>query len=448
MTHQLTSVWGTVSSFAKAGVLLVSLTGCVTVMNTVRPPVPRDVLRHQIDSLTSQPQFRNAHWGVLIVTPRTGDTLYSKNAGKLFMPASNMKIITSAVALSLLGPDYAYKTTFAATGEVRDSLLDGDLIVIGRGDPTVSDRMRGLATLVMDTLADSLRAHGIRQVTGELAHSGNAFPDSTHGYGWEWDDLGEYYGAGVDELTFNEGTAPTTLGPLPDTVRDSLYSGPARDPAKAYLEAYHDALVRKGIVVDGGVADSIAPVPFKMDTLFVYVSPPLRAILPVLMKPSQNQIAELVFKTIGLEGGGLGTADSAKAVVARQLVTWGAEPDGFKLADGSGLSRHNLLTPETIVNVLDGMQRDTAFAVFYNSMPVGGVDGTLKSRMKRTPAEGNVHAKTGSIGAARSLSGYVTTADGERLIFSIMANNWTTPSDAVLSVIDQIAAALAAYRTR
>ncbi len=448
MTHQLTSAWGTATSVAKTAALIVGLSGCMTVMNTVRPPAERDLLRHQIDSLTSQPQFRNAHWGVLIVNPRTGDTLYSKNAGKLFMPASNMKIITSAVALAQLGPDYTYKTTFAATGEVRDSLLDGDLIVIGRGDPTVSDRMRGLATLVMDTLADSLRAHGIRQVTGELAHSGNAFPDSTHGYGWEWDDLGEYYGAGVDELTFNEGTAPTTVGPLPDTVRDSLYSGPAKDPSKAYLEAYHDALVRKAIVVDGGVADSIAPVPFKMDTLFVYVSPPLRAILPVLLKPSQNQVAELVFKTIGLERGGLGTADSAKAVVARQLVTWGAEPDGFKLADGSGLSRHNLLSPETIVNVLDGMQRDTAFAVFYNSMPVGGVDGTLKSRMKGTPAEGNVHAKTGSIGAARSLSGYVTTADGERVIFSIMANNWTTPSEAVVNVIDQIAAALAGYRAR
>lgn len=428
--------------------MLGALTGCVTVMSTVRPPAERDVLRHQIDSLTSQPEFRNAHWGVLVVNPRTADTLYSRNAGKLFMPASNMKIITSAVALALLGPGYTYKTTFAATGEVRDSLLDGDLVVIGRGDPTVSDRMRGLATLVMDTLADSLRAHGVRQVTGDLAHSGNAFPDSTRGYGWGWNDLGEYYGAGIDELTFNEGTAPTTLGPLPDTLRDSLYSGPAKDPARAYLEAFHDALVRKGIVVDGGVADSIAPMPFKLDTLFVYVSPPLRDILPVLMKPSQNQVAELVLKTIGLERGGLGTADSAKSVVARQLLAWGAEADGFKLADGSGLSRHNLLTPETLVNVLDGMQRDTAFAVFYNSMPVAGVDGTLKDRMKGTPAEGNVHAKTGSIGAARSLSGYVTTADGERLIFSVMANNWTTPGNAVVSVIDQIAVALAVYRAR
>jgi len=427
--------------------LLITLTACTSVMSTVRSAVPGTGLRGQIDALTSQPEFRNAHWGVLVVNPRTGDTLYSKNAGKLFMPASNMKIITSAVALAQLGPDYSYRTTFAANGEVRDSLLDGDLIVIGRGDPTVSDRMRGLATLVMDTLADSLRAHGVRQVTGELAHSGNAFPDSTRGFGWAWNDLDEYYGAGVDELTFNEGTAPTTLGPLPDTLRDSLYSGPAKDPSKAWLEAYHDALTRKGIVVDGGVADSIAPFPFKLDTLFVYVSPPLRTILPVLMKPSQNQVAELVFKTIGLERGGLGSADSAEAVIRRQLLAWGAEPDGFAIYDGSGLSRRNMLTPETIVRVLDRMQSDTAFAVFYNSMPVAGVDGTLKTRMKGTPAEGNVHAKTGTIGSVTSLSGYVTSADGERLIFSILSNNWTTTTQAVRDVADQIAAALAALRT-
>ena len=399
-----------------------------------------------IDSLTSQSEFRNAHWGVLIVNPRTGDTLYSKDAGKLFMPASNMKIITTAVALTLLGPDYTYKTTFLADGPVRDSLLDGNLLVIGRGDPTISDNMRGVATTVMDTLADSVRAHGIREVTGSLARVGDAFPDSIHGYGWEWDDLGEYYAAGVDELIFNEGMAPTTLRPPPDTVRDSLYSGPAKDPATGYLNAFNDALLRKQITVDAGVMDSILPTPFKMDTLFTFISLPMRNIIPALMKPSQNQIAEILLKTIGLERGGMGTADSARKIVGQLLLSWGVQPDGFVIRDGSGLSRHDLVSPETIVRVLDRIQQDTAFAVFYNAMPIAGVDGTLKDRMKGTPAEGNVHAKTGSIASARSLSGYVTTADGERLIFSVLSNNWTTPSSEVTGIADQIATALASYR--
>ena len=428
------------------GVASLALNGCVTLSRAVHPVSARDRLRHQIDSLTTQPQFRNAHWGVLVVNPRTGDTLYSKNAGKMFMPASNMKIVTSAVALTLLGPEYTYKTTFLRDAEVRDSLLDGNLLVIGRGDPSVSDYMRGLATATMDSLADSLRARGIKQVSGVLARVGNAFPDSTHGYGWEWDDLREYYGAGVDELFFNDGMAPTILRPPPDTVRDSLYSGPAQDPAKAYLDAFNDALKRRGITVEGGVLDSILPTPLKMDTIFVFTSPPLRQILPAFMKPSQNQIGEILLKTIGLERGGMGTADSALKILGQQLLAWGVQPDGFEFYDGSGLSRHNLVSPETLVRILDRIQRDTAFAWYYNAMPVAGVDGTLKTRMKGTPAEGNIHAKTGSIGAARSLSGYVTTADGERLIFSVLGNNYTTPSSMVTAVADQIGAALAAYR--
>ena len=427
-------------------VAVFALSACVTVRGVVRPGSSRAELRHTIDSLTSQVQFRNANWGVLIVNPRTGDTIYSKNAGKLFMPASNMKIITSAAALTLLGPDYTYKTTFLADGPVRDSLLDGNLLVIGRGDPTISDNMRGVATTIMDALADSVRAHGIRQVTGSLARVGNAFPDSIHGYGWEWDDLGEYYAAGVDELIFNEGMAPTSLRPPPDTVRDSLYSGPAKDPGTGYLNAFNDALVRKHITVEAGVADSIMPTPLKMDTLFVFTSLPMRNIIPALMKPSQNQIAEILLKTIGLERGGMGTADSARKIVGQQLLLWGVQPDGFAIRDGSGLSRHDLVSPETLVKVLDRIQQDTAFAAFYNAMPIAGVDGTLKDRMKGTPAEGNVHAKTGSIAESRALSGYVTSADGERLIFSILSNNWTTPGSAITGVADQIAAALAAYR--
>jgi D-alanyl-D-alanine carboxypeptidase/D-alanyl-D-alanine-endopeptidase (penicillin-binding protein 4) len=183
-----------------------------------------------------------------------------------------------------------------------------------------------------------------------------------------------------------------------------------------------------------------------MDTLFVLVSPPLREILPALMKPSQNQIAEILLRTIGLERGGLGTADSARKIVGQQLLAWGVQPDGFVIRDGSGLSDQDLLTPETIVRVLDRIQRDTAFATYYNAMPIAGVDGTIDTRMKGTPAEGNVHAKTGTLAKARSLSGYVTSADGERLIFSILANNTTTPGSAVTHVADEIAASLAAYR--
>src|SRR5688572_301698 len=172
---------------------------------------PREALRHSIDSLVLNPQFRGSHIGLLVVNPATGDTLYSRNAGKLFVPASNMKIITGASALALLGPDYRFQTTFASRGAVRDSVLDGDLIVVGRGDPTVSDRaQQGNAMTWMLRVADSLSARGIKRVSGRLVRGGNAFPDSIYGYGWEWDDLSGSSAAPIDELLYDEGMTKVT----------------------------------------------------------------------------------------------------------------------------------------------------------------------------------------------------------------------------------------------
>jgi D-alanyl-D-alanine carboxypeptidase/D-alanyl-D-alanine-endopeptidase (penicillin-binding protein 4) len=223
-----------------------------------------------------------------------------------------------------------------------------------------------------------------------------------------------------------------------------------RDPAAAYLAAAAQALEERGIVLDRGVGilavnPLTAPLPggARLDPLFTLLSPPLRDVLPALEKPSQNQIAEALLKTLGAERTGVGRADSGRRVIESQLVAWGADPEGFAVRDGSGLSRHNYVSPETIVRVLDAMRRDPAFAVFYDALPVAGVDGTIAGRMRGTPAQGNVRAKTGFVDKARSLSGYVTSADGELLIFSLLCNNWTTPVRAVERVQDEIAVRLA-----
>src|ERR1051325_10678480 len=132
-------------------------------------------LRTMIDSLADAPEFSNAHWGILIVDPERGDTLYARNAGKLFMPASNMKILTSSTALTQLGPDYRYRTYFAAHGPVQDGTLNGDLLVIGRGDPSVSDHMLKDAMIPLRLIADSLSARGIKRITGRVLPYGDAF---------------------------------------------------------------------------------------------------------------------------------------------------------------------------------------------------------------------------------------------------------------------------------
>ena len=476
-------------------------------------PGTRAELRHAIDSMVAQPKFSNAHWGILIVDPERGDTIYSRIAGKLFMPASNQKLVTGSVALTLLGPDYQFRTAFATRGPVEGGVLRGDLLVIGRGDPSMSDHMRGDVMQTLKAVPDSLRVHEIRYVSGRLMRAGDAVPDAWHGFGWAWDDFDFAYSAGVDELFFNEGMFQVTLRAgqregarvsaavrpaigypslrvttttvrRPDsalvvdggvraprrrvpsasmdsatnvvTIAGEMYPNDSvtidvayRDPGLAYLYAVRKALADQAVTVEGGIdprppRDSAA----QLDTLFVLKSPPLREILPALEKPSQNQIAEILLKTLGLERAGVGTADSGRAVIERQLAAWGIAPTSFAVRDGSGLSRHDYIAPDAVVRVLDVMRKSPNFAVFRDALPVAGVDGTIANRMRGTAAAGNVHAKTGFVDKARSLSGYVTTANGRVLIFSLLCNNWTTTSREVDQVADAITVRLAGLTGR
>ncbi|MDP9177607.1 MAG: D-alanyl-D-alanine carboxypeptidase/D-alanyl-D-alanine-endopeptidase [Gemmatimonadota bacterium] len=436
--------------FIRFAALALFVAGCAPIQGGTGPAPARNplrALRQSIDSLVSNPQFRASHIGLLVVNPVSGDTLYSRNAGKLFMPASNMKIVTGAVALALLGPDYRFRTAFVSRGAVRDSVLDGDLIVIGRGDPTVSDRaQQGNAMTWMLRVADSLSARGIKRVSGRLLRGGNAFPDSIYGYAWEWEDLAGSSAAPIDELLYDEGMTKVTRS---IAGRDTLVDIATAAPARTYLQALSSALGERGISFTAIAADSTFDVTAPgLDTLFTIYSPPLRDILKYMEKPSQNQIAEVLLRTIGLERTGIGSADSGSAVVSRQLPAWGAERDGFVVYDGSGLSRHNLLSPETIVRTLVAAQRDTAFQVFYDALPIAGVDGTLRTRMVGTPAAGNMRAKTGTLEFVRALSGYVTDGDGDRLVFSILNNHFRVPADSVSRFQNNVGVLLAGYRAR
>jgi serine-type D-Ala-D-Ala carboxypeptidase/endopeptidase (penicillin-binding protein 4) len=454
-------------------------------------------LRAAIDSMADAPEFSNAHWGILIVDPDGHDTLYSRNAGKLFMPASNMKILTAATAITQLGIDYRFRTSFVAHGTITDGTLNGDLLVVGHGDPTVSDHMMHDAMAPLHAIADSIAARGVHRVTGRVLPAGDAFPGATLGYGWSYDDFQDSYSAPIDELLFNEGFSVVHVrgGERPgDPVRVDVTPAhsypkvrvlaqtavPARDvphragaalrarqdsttweivvegqiaprdtvsievthhdPDVAYTAALREALRDRGIVVDDAVVEPSS----QTDTIATLTSPTLREILPALLKPSQNQIAEMLFRAVALNATGAGRADSASRVVTRQLAEWGIPATEAVVRDGSGLSRYDYVTPRTVTRVLDVLRHSAAFSAFYDGLPIGGVDGTIRNRMKGTPAANNVHAKTGTLAMARSLSGYVTTANGRMLIFSFLCNNWTTPTRSVERVQDEIVARLAA----
>jgi D-alanyl-D-alanine carboxypeptidase/D-alanyl-D-alanine-endopeptidase (penicillin-binding protein 4) len=360
------------------------------------------------------------------------------------MPASNQKVLTAAVALAQLGPDYRFTTVIGTRGTRKDSVLTGDLIVVGTGDPTISDRFHGNAATAMEAIADSIRARGITRVTGALVQGGNAFPDSIYGYGWEWDDLTGSSGAPVDELLYNEGMVQR---PAVIDGRDTTIRVATRTPGYAYLSALYLALSRRRVGVEGLVRLEIDTLAAPYDTIYTFQSPPLSEILKHFMKPSQNQIGEVLLKTVGREKTGIGVADSGAAVITRQLYDWGVDSSGVIVYDGSGLSRHNLVSPETMVKTLVAMMRDsTTFAVFYDALPIAGVDGTIRNRMTGTPAENNLRAKTGTIEFVRSLSGYVSTATDDLLVFALLTNHFTVPVSEVTQLQDAIGVLLANYR--
>ena len=433
-----------------------------------------------LDSIFDDTLFANAHWGVLVKSLRTGETVYARNAGRMFVPASNMKIVTAAAALEALGPEYRYRTRVAAAGPVSGGVLRGDLVVLGSGDPSISEQMMGDVRTVFRAWADSLRAHGVTRVTGSVLGNDDVFDDVPYGRGWAWDDMDAPYSAEIGGLMMNEGfatvraepaggqTARVTVRPAaqgwvdvtgtvavgaPDseatfrvvradqggglTVSGSIPADTAfveesiaiRNNTAFFAAALRQALVEAGIRVDGGAydADERPAVPTQT-VLFTHTSPPMTEILSAFMKPSQNQIGEVLLKTLGAELRGTGSARAGVAVVDSLARAWGMPPRLLAQADGSGLSRYNLVAPAFLVALLERESRSPHAQVFTAALPVAGRDGTLASRMRGTPAEGNLRAKTGTLSGVRSLSGYFTTAAGEPMVFSILMNHHTLSS--------------------
>lgn len=477
------------------------ITTSPSVPAVIVPPTTAAVLQGMVDSVLASPMWRNARWGLLVVDAERGDTLVSNDADRLFMPASNEKLLTGAIAMQVLGPAYRWHTPVLLHGRQRGAVWHGDVLVQGNGDPGVSDSLGGGNALnAFVPVREALAARGITRITGRVRATGDTFVGSTTGYGWAFDDFDAAYSASVDELLFNEGvlvlkaTAGATIGApvrvassptrsyprllVQAVTRDSVVAAGASRPSR--LDAAYDSIGDRVVVtgslavgdsasitmsyrhpndayvaaltqtlIDGGIRVSGTTVPRadtamrSIDTLVTLRSAPLSDVLRRMQKPSQNQIAELLFRTSGLVASGVGTSDSARAVGARTLQQWGVTAADAAYRDGSGLSRHDYVTPRAIVKVLDAMRRAPWFAVYRDALPIAGVDGTIGSRMKGTAAQGNARAKTGTVDKARSLSGYVTTADGHLVMFSMLANNFTVPNREVERVQDLLVTTLA-----
>ncbi len=465
----------------------------------VKPPTSVERLRLSLDAVFGAPAFNRMQWAVLVQSLTTGETLYSANPSKLMMPASNMKIVTLAAAAERLGWDFTYETRLVTSAPVVRGVLDGDLIVVGSGDPTIGSR-GGNATRVFEAWADELRADGITGIKGRIVADARAFDREILGAGWAWDYLAAYYAAGVSALQFNESVADVAIrpGPSPGTpavievrpiesglildkqvttvaggevdidlarlpgsnrlvVRGTIPVGSGEAvraaavdrPALYFARMLRATLVAKGIRVSGeaGEFEDVYPTPptEPVRVLLSHRSAPISEIARVQMKVSQNQYAETLLRTLGAQSGE-GTAAAGHKVVREVLDLWGIPSDAYVLVDGSGLSRYNYVCAEMLVKILAHVYGDPRLRdPFMATLPVGGQDGTLARRFVGTRAAGNVRAKTGSIANVRSLSGYVTSADGETFAFSILANHFNVPQADVDAAADLAVVRLAEF---
>jgi serine-type D-Ala-D-Ala carboxypeptidase/endopeptidase (penicillin-binding protein 4) len=473
--------------------LVLGLSGCATLLPGVATAPSTHTFASVLDPIFDDPELAHAHWGVLVRSLDTGETLYERNSGRMFLPASNMKIFTGAAVLEALGPDHRYVTTVAPGGAIRNGVLQGPLVVVGTGDPTLSRRFQADPRDAFRLWADSLRARGITRIAGGIVAVDTAFADPTLGAGWMWDDVAFASSAPFGPLQFNENVIeleifpssrildpalivlnpatqyvrivnqtrtaspgnPTTLAfELEEAgpgiiVRGEIASDnpgvsrlvPVRDPALYFVSILRETLREQGIAVEGPAYRHTELGPFETVLglgipLFIHSSPPVRQILPAMMKPSQNMIAETLLRTVGREVRGEGSARAGAAVVDSMLAAWEIDPRGVRVSDGSGLSRYNLMSPATAVALLERMAGSYYQEDWIHSMPVAGRDGTLANRMRDPPLIDRVQAKTGTLTGARALSGYLTTQRGERIVFSIVSNNHLHPAAVVDRVVE------------
>jgi D-alanyl-D-alanine carboxypeptidase/D-alanyl-D-alanine-endopeptidase (penicillin-binding protein 4) len=471
-----------------------------------------------VDALLDSPDFRTARWGVVLADLDTTAIHYSRDMEKSFMPASNLKLFTSAAGLALLGPDFRSTTTLATTASLsEEGVLQGDLLIHGTGDPSISGRYNRrwrspgsrepgtpepvpaefTTTGILTRWARSLSAYGIRKISGSVVALRSGFGSPRAG-SWQLDYYPAWYAAEGSGVAMNENcfdlrilpgavgepariervivpghievvytvmTTSASANPNPEddasisvdreldgqkiTITGTIpeNSGPISRWGSVHDGDLFSASLLTEVLKDSGIEVAGAPrtspdaeLPADAWLLFRYQGENLARNLVIINKPSQNFYADQLLRMLGRFYGRSGTFREGEQVVRDYLTSAGMtreEASTARLVDGSGLSRQNAVTPAMILTVLRDMAARPTFNVFLASLPVAGRDGTIGNRLRNSPVEGHVHAKTGTINGVRCLSGYILMPGKRRLAFVLMANNFAVSTDRVNQVFDQ-----------
>ena len=431
---------------------------------------------------------RSGEWGAIIVSLTRGDTLYEQNPDAMLQPASTMKMYTSAVALDRFGPDFTFRTPALRDGNVGpDGTLTGNLYLRGVGDPSLGSRFWH-DQQPMEVLAKQIAATGIKHIRGDIIGDATAFDDKLVPDGWKTSYLGAAYAARVSALSLNENLvwvvvkpegnkAVVTLEPATTalsidasvrvvggtggritatrrdnaiTVRGTIgarsgalkYSLVVDNPAMFAAGALRASLQGVGVKVDG--LTRLAATPASATEIAALSSPPLAQIIGEMDRESINIVAELLFRASAHSPSQIGSAETGLANLRSFLSKKvGTQASVVDVADGSGLSQLDRLTPRSMVQLLGYAHQADWGPVFHAALPVDGESGTLKRHGRGTPSRGNLHAKTGTTNTVAALGGYVTAKNGEVLAFSLIYNGsdrWNAKT-----AMDQIGATMAEF---
>ena len=438
---------------------------------------------------------RGGTWGAMVISLTRGDTLYALNPGEEMLPASTMKLFTSAIAFETFGPNYHFSTDALRDAPVGpDGTLNGNLYIRGDGDPALSGKfLPGGASAPMNRLADLVAQQGIKHITGSVIGDATGFDDQKIPEGWLTRYLQASYAARVSALSLNENliavaVTPAAAGkpatvalepstsaiPLVSNVRTVAGSGArlsfrklgngtiqangsigtragtrkyvyiVEDPPSFATGAFMNALVARGVKVDGGI--KLGKTPATATKVTGLQSPALATMIAAMNRESINHYAELLFRDAarGPTRNAVGSVQNASSVLDKFFASKvGVDTTRLIFADGSGLSTLDRVTPRSQVQLLSYAHRASWGPWLHSSLPVAGNSELLKRRMRNTPAEGNLHAKTGTTNDVIALAGYVTAVNGEVLAFSFLYNGrdrWTAKS-----MIDVMSESLASF---
>ena len=438
-----------------------------------------------IDAAINRPQFRRARWGILIepLSPTTNRPLYNREGDRYFIPASNAKLLTTAAALRQLGSEFRIRTSIYQTSA-------SSLRVVGRGDPSLTDAQ-------LRDLAQQLKRQGVRNVQ-QLVVDDGYFQGDTLNLTWDWEDVQSDYGAAVNSLILNQNAVELTLSPqqvgqplrvswadaiaakqwrldnnsltakaaTPDSLAITAVLGqpllqikgqlgvdaepeviglPVLNPGEYFLQHFRNVLVAEGISVERATLESNRGVAGAQE-LAKIESPPLATLLVETNQESNNLYAEVLLRSLGT-GASRDSTELGLKKLKETLTALGVDPQSYSLADGSGLSRQNLVSPEALVQTLKRMAQTPQATIYRASLPTAGANGTLGRRFLNTAAQGNLQAKTGTLTGVSALSGYLDVPGYQPLVFSIMVNQSDQSPTTQRQAIDEIVLLLTRLRS-